>query len=101
MFPILPLKKLLREKLTKQKLPRMVETSAVQALNEHLTMIADKVSEEASNGNYHKVTSLDVDRGVELLRMRAVRDYLKDKDSLAAVYGEVDAKVRLIERGAR
>jgi len=101
MFPFSPLKDLQRTKLTSKKLPRAIGDDAVAKLNEYLTRIADQITEEASNGNYHKVTALDIERGIELLQMRAVRDYLKDKDSLASVYGEVDMKVKLIERGAR
>jgi len=101
MFPFSPLKELQRRKLTKKKLPKAIGDDAIKRLDDYLTKTADTIAEEASNGSYHKVTALDIDRGIELLQMRAVRDYLKDKDSLASVYGEVDMKVKLIERGAR
>jgi len=97
MFPAHPLKALLKEKL-KDKGPSEVESAAVTRLNTHLTEQAQLIAEEASNGNYYRVTPLDIDRGIELIRLRHLRDELKKKDSLVLVSNEVAERLNAIER---
>jgi hypothetical protein len=95
MIPISPLKTLLRSKLG-GKLPKEVETSAALALQKHLIETANIIAEEASNGNYYRVLPMDVDRGVELVRLRHIRDYLQGKDSLVIVKSEIDSRIALM-----
>ena len=74
-----------------------VSGTAISRLDSYLTETARVIAGEAARGNYGKMTDHDVERGIDLITLRAVREFMQSRDTFAELSLDVQEKIRLIE----
>lgn len=90
------IKQLIKEKIAGTPV-KQVELASIQKFGKYLDDVANQVALEAANSNYFKVKPLDIERGIEKVKLLTIKQYLDNHDTYISLRIETEEKLKRID----